>query len=530
MAQRRFKNPPKQPWLHSIAQLVSSLQDALHEGCRQDEIVDMVKDLAQPHGFNFRSDAIYLEASQIDEVEEAIGLPDYLPRPKNEIMRPAHRPDPLRVKMVGRVILCRQGHGLSSSLPEITELSLASAIILNAITWQPLAITPRACTSNESLARAVNHNLGEGLYEIIRPGDGSLVTLYPWQHPLRPQDSEPVWCLATGRGYDVFPLTCPNGKTWAHMLMEVMSNTSAFELSPATSVAKALGAALVEDSLERGDVRISFTEIPVGRCYTINVRNHTMHPLLADPQAICNVQSVDLTPDARDAVQKGLTIFQPSFSEGIEVIEPQVVLASEGITYEVLCEQMVDSLERAVEAISSGNTFQPNSEEFNYGYILRSKDVSRTQSCSDVIIESPLLARIRHHMYRKPRTDDREFLQEKPHLRMAYNALRGILTPGCREEVLGLFPQYTELAEACDEFLKSVAHIAQERARKATTASEGSSGTRIADRYADVVLQHIEKDHSNFNPFDSQTSSAIIEGYLYDAASTVCVLAALGYS
>lgn len=446
---------------------------------------------------------------------------------------------------VGRVLLYRESRGVRSGgayRSRQIEYEFGS-LTIDMVTGRPLAITPRPFV-HDARVRDVDLLLREGVFEIMRINDGTVGTLYNWHHPRL----GPIWAMATARGYDVFPYYWSGKLTWAEALFELLQEE--IPGRPGETYAMVLGATFRKDFLCEGDTRIDFANLSPDRGYTIGFRNHRMQPLLHDPQAIWNIQSTDLRWGSN---------FQPSFDPelGVPAIGKQVVCSAADIEATVrgfrgfdmeldqyFAERPADapfqidlrilrlinktSIPVATKAIAGEES---GFDKFLYGYILRSRDVRRSGQCSDIMADSPLLLRIRDNMYRKPRNADSERLV--PQHRMAYNALRAMLTPGRREGILELYPQFKELDRKAREFLNNVQHYVLEKARR--TASGCAEGDRHQGKpsptacLGNVVYDAIIEANSSFNGFEINVADAIVQGYLFDACNALFILTVLGY-
>jgi hypothetical protein len=447
---------------------------------------------------------------------------------------------------VGRVLLYRESRGVRAGgayRSRQIEYEFGS-LTIDMVTGRPLAITPRPFV-HDARVRDVDLLLREGVFEIMRINDGTVGTLYNWHHPRL----GPIWAMATARGYDVFPYYWSGELTWAEALFELLQEEIPGQ--PGKTYASALGATFRKDFLCEGDTRIDFAHLSPDRGYTIGFRNHRMQPLLHDPQAVWNIQSTDL---------RWGSDFQPSFDPGLGVpaIGKQVVCSGADIeaTIRGFAGFDMELDEYYAKRTSGGAPFQVDLhtlrlinktsipvatkaiaedargfDKFLYGYILRSGDVRRSGQCSDIMADSPLLLRIRDNMYRKPRNADSERLL--PQHRMAYNALRAMLTPGRREGILELYPQFKELDRKSREFLNNVQHYVLEKARR--SAANAAGGEKKQGKpsptacLGNVVFDAIIEANSSFNGFELNVADVIVNGYLYDACNALFILTVLGY-
>jgi hypothetical protein len=415
--------------------------------------------------------------------------------------------------LVGRVFIYRDDrHCPRKGVLTPIEHEFRS-LTIDAVTWRPLAITPRPF-SRGSKAVDVDALIQNGAYEVVVTNDGSLGTIYQWTHPR----AGPIWCMATVKGYDVFPYHWSGAQTWAEQLQGLLETT---EGAGGKSISELLGTGLKKDFLCPGDMRIDFGELAPGFCYTVGMRHHDTHPLLADPQGVWNVQHIAL--GYRSA-------FQPVFRGGIPHFAEQQLYTTM-ITYSELVEATQNSLEEAIAAIAAGKT---GFEHFKYGFILRSRDIGVTGRNSDVLIDSPLLAFIRNKMYARPYSrEDREHLTAEN--RNKYGFLRGaLISKDTREQLLGLYPQFKELDHKAQEFLKNVERYVVERSKRAVVSGAPKPKAALAgyshatECLGDEILTCLRREHPRFSGFERDVASTVIQGYLYHSVTAMFVLEAIG--
>lgn len=387
------------------------------------------------------------------------------------------------------------------------------SLTIDAVTWRPLAITPRPF-SRGSKAVDIDTHLKSGAYEVVVTNDGSLGTIYQWTHPR----AGPIWCMATVKGYDVFPYRWSGKQSWAEQLQGLLESTKA---KGGKSISELLGTELRENYLCEGDMRVDFGGLDPGYCYTIGMRHHDTHPLLADPQGVWNVQNISL--DHRSA-------YQPIFSGGIPHFAEQQLIG-DTITYSELIASTKDSISAAIAAIADG---KHGFEHFAYGYILRSKDIGVTGRDSDVLIDSPLLTIIRNKMYARPISkEDRERITAENRNRFGF--LRGsLLSSKVREQLLGIYPQFQELDGKVQEFLRNVEryviettkHSLVNRESKAKSQSAGYSHPTVC--LGNGIISSLQQEHPKFHGFERDVASTVVRGYLNQAVTAMFILTALG--
>ena len=131
--------------------------------------------------------------------------------------------------------------------------------VIDARTWTHLVMPLRAFASrpwakevDRALsARDADGEIRTGLYNVIQVSHGTVVTLYNWTHPAK----GPIWCLATGNGYDVSHLRWMGGKT-AEIVHGLLADCPGF---PA-----AAGLGFRRDFLCEGDTRLDFKYLDRG--------------------------------------------------------------------------------------------------------------------------------------------------------------------------------------------------------------------------------------------------------------------------
>jgi len=417
----------------------------------------------------------------------------------------------------GRVVLSCDRRVSRYPGPICTECNGA---VLDAKTWSLLAVPPRAFTTRPS-PRGVNANLaigeGTGAYDVIQVRDGTVVTIYSWDHPRAGR----IWCLGSSNGYDVSNYKWMGPLTYAEVLSEALSSYPGF--------VEATGLTLAKGVLGKDDVRLGFTKLDPGRSYTVGFRHHNFHPLRADPMGVWNIQSTDLeTGEVTVATDKeggGLhlpaTPAQKVYTR--EEIAAKVAAAGgapleEGqpLTMADLEQSLRSSLQRGLEG-----------KAYDYGYILRSRDSAATGRDSEVLCESPLLRRVRQLIYQRPSRQVRDSIDENS--RLEYNALRAYLSDADRGDFRKLFPQYENNFTLYGEFAENVIHLILHRLRQTKMNAlprkerKNNSQTQMV---ANALLSHI-KEHIDLTAFNSDAKS-IVRDYVVQQDYTILYLRAIG--
>jgi hypothetical protein len=413
-----------------------------------------------------------------------------------------------------RLVLSCDRKNVQTSLPICSECNGA---VVDTKTWRPLAIPPRAFNPRLA-AREVDRLLGSGAFDLIHVDDGTVVTIYRWNHP----KYGPIWDLATSNGYGVSTLKWMGSKTYAEVVFEVASMYPEFIQETKASLVKTAD----------GETRIDFGHLDPGKCYTVGFRHHDFHPMRTDPQRMWQIQSVDLLSGVisyggckglpgiphqvmGDPVRLADEIRRGGL--GRPALEKYAVRETSGRDPNLKVEHLIafgaDSLEIARKYIADrkGESAKDASRlpaEIHYGYILRSRNVNITGENSDFLIESSLLKKVRQIVYERPPKNVREDVDHKT--RLEFNALRSHLTMTEKDTFEALFPQWRSAFRKYDEFIKNVIHMIRHMHRQnALGPSSRDPPLRTATTsLASALLAHITS-HEPLAPFNKDTESVI---------------------
>ena len=149
-------------------------------------------------------------------------------------------------------------------------------VIIDTIKWKIISV-PSNSLLNHPNRGIVNSRLRTQDYEIIPIIDGTMLTLYNWDHA----DLGNIWSLASRNGYDVSTLKWSGPKTYSEIVMELFAR-----LYP--EFVQQTGMTINANKL------LAFENLDKNFCYTFLFRHHDFQPLIADPEGIWQVQSVNL--------------------------------------------------------------------------------------------------------------------------------------------------------------------------------------------------------------------------------------------
>ena len=462
---------------------------------------------------------------------------------------------------VGRVILSGRGRQ-SANMSQLR--AEANGAVIDARRWRLLAVPPRAFALrppekrvNEGLAGGGNDNR-TGWYEVVEASDGTIVTLYAWEHPRKGR----VWCISSTNGYDVSHLKWMGRKTYAEILHEALGRHEAF--------ARETKMALKRGHLCEGDVRLDFEGLDPAACYTVGFRHENFHPLTSDPPAVWNVQTTRLAgacrlnePRASKTGPEGFLSFGQA--QGTPNDRPETLYGHGGlphvprqkvftraelvelanqsgrkgtgadgapITLADLNHITRTALQDAKDSTSPGKGQEPqdkrgappNAEEkgqtrrspFNYGYVLRSRAPAATREVSDVLVESPLLQVVRRLAYGSIPGEARADVDETNHLE--FNLLKAYLNAASREDAVALFTGARGTFARYEALLKAVRariivlHRAQIMGHDAPAPSSAKRAQKIAALA--VHLLRLILEHEPEIDFSKEVGRSILDDYV----------------
>lgn len=446
---------------------------------------------------------------------------------------------------VGRIILSCDRRNARVNSPLCAECNGA---VIDALTWKPLVIPSRAFAPRPA-AREVNRGLAAagadgtittGHYDIIQVSDGTVVNLYRWKHPVKGF----IWCLASSNGYDVSQLKWMGDKTYAELVFDLLSKHP--------GMAEESGLSLLRDHLCEGDVRLNFTKLDPGRCYTIGFRHPNFHPMEKDPPGVWNIQSANLDTgdlhynNSEDSVEGLPHIPRQALYTREDIIRLATAGKRLGVGADGSALQLADFVHISrtafedAKAVIAGKapTVPPLPEKsgvrvclFNYGFILRSRAPDATGAYSDILFESSLLQRVRQLVYQRPTRQIREELNEGS--RLEYNAIKAYLMTTDRDDFLALFPEFKEHFERYAAFIDNVVHMVihmhRQNSMAPTSRSNDDAPRTQTKTVARAMLAHILQHESDFKAFHKD-AKAIVYDFVARPEYAVLYLRAIGRS
>lgn len=372
-----------------------------------------------------------------------------------------------------------------------------NGVVVDAVHWRALAVPP--CAFNLSpRVQTVNTHLANGWYDIIKVDDGTVVTLYSWDHPTAGK----TWALASSNGYDVSSLRWTGPLTYAEVFYDL-----AVRLYP--KFAESTGLGLTKSG---GATRLTFTNLDPTRCYTLGFRHHNFHPMTSDPERMWQIQYADLsgpTPQVRYAQGDG--------GGGLPGIPEQALLSA--------AELERNKVPMTVEGLTTYGNHANSTAAPKYGFILRSRASAQTRDHSDILIETALLTRIRKLAYERPPAIVQEYLTAQS--RLEYSAMRAFLTATERSDFVAYFPEWKPRFDLYTEFTNNVVtaiiHALRQKAMAPMTAeSKTNTPTSLAAREILRIIMSTE----TLNAFHVDTES-VVRDYVVNPEYALLFLLAL---
>jgi hypothetical protein len=435
------------------------------------------------------------------------------------------QPPPMRGATVGRLVLSGDKRGGGAARGRGAPLYYeCNGLVLDARSWRPLAVPPNAFNLRPQ-ARAVDDLLAARAYDIIRVDDGTVVTLYCWNHPT----DGAVWALASSNGYDVSSLYWIGPLTYAAVFYEITQRLyPVFGATTGMSL-ETTYKTMPDGSTRLASTRLKFTNLDPRFCYTVGLRHHNFHPVRADPERVWQIQCTDLSgatpqvvfsPQALSGGGPGLpgipgqTVYPDLEALAAACAGAEAPGQAGEVTVERLSALGKDAFARACAFIDRAHregappAGSPLPPELNYGFILRSRDPARTGEYSDILIETPLLARVRKIVYERAPRAVRDSLTAED--RLEYSALRAFLTANERPDFLALCPDWADRFRGYGEFVDNVIHLVVHtlRQRAMLPTSREPRLDSATGRVAKALLEHICR-HENLGPFHKDTELVV---------------------
>ncbi len=269
--------------------------------------------------------------------------------------------------------------------------------VIDTVKWNVISYPPIAFNKRH-ISELIESYFKQGLYDVIKVIDGTVVTIYYWRNR---------WNISSSNNYDISSNYWIGELTYAEIIYDLFKR-------------------LYPDSIEQCGIELidnttlNFNKLNKNKSYTIGFRHHNFHPLLKDPECMWNIQNVNTSNGKKE------------FNDGIPGILNQKIITA------------INSLDQLKYNTKTSilDASRIENPVFNYGYILRSKDISVTKECSNILISSPLLLKIKKNIYDYPVNSLKQYIT---HLnRFEYIALKNFFNKSEKNDMIQLYPQLVE--------------------------------------------------------------------------------------
>ena len=349
-----------------------------------------------------------------------------------------------------------------------------NGLVIDAINWSVLSSPPIAF-NKKYFAGDISNNLDQ--YEIIKVIDGTVVTIYYWND---------VWNISSSNGYDVSRYYWMGEMTYSEIIYDLISR-----LYP--EVIENLGISLINNT------RLDFKNLDKTYCYTIGFRHHNFHPLKNDPEKIWNIQKTKLS--TLDVI----------YNEAIDGLQKQSIL-----THNITLDEINN-----INKMSISLSMKPVDYTFNYGFILRSNNVSVTKTLSSILLDSPLLKKIKRTIYEYPSESVKQYITNDN--RFDYIAIKNYFNKVDRTDILQLYPQLTDkysmFAKCIKETIDCIIAILKNKITKDKIILPFSTEI-VTLSYA--LIKHISK-YDAIDPNHKDTES-VLKDYIMNSDYAVLIL------
>jgi hypothetical protein len=343
----------------------------------------------------------------------------------------------------------------------------SNGCIIDIVKWKILVSPPIAFNKYGSLTK-VEEFFNNGLYDIIKIIDGTVVTIYYFNNK---------WNISSSNCYDVSNYYWIGKLSYSEILYDLFQ-----KLYPHS---------LELNGIEFNDKILYFNKLCKYKSYTIGFRHHNFHPLCNDPEQIWNIQCVDNNNGNIE------------YNDGIKGIYNQSIVTD------------IHSIDK-INYINKHSIFEAIKQSdsvYNYGFILRSKDISITKEYSNIIFYSELLKKIKKNIYDGSITLLKQFVNHNN--RLNYIMLKNFFNRSERNEIIQLYPQFNENYKIYSKLVNDIINciiIILKNKQNAINNNEPLNFQKCVIKLSYVLLNNISK-YEAFDPYHSDIYN-ILKDYI----------------
>lgn len=311
-----------------------------------------------------------------------------------------------------------------------------NGLIINTKTLKPLVI-PQYTLRHDTDSNIVNKYLSKGLYDVYYANEGTSINLYYWETL--------GWRISTSRGLDVTD-TSWGTTTYKDILDELLNHV---QLEP--------------DEF--------YKSLDKSQCYTFGFKHPSMHVFY----------------EGTEKPVRGLWFIQSVNCDSYEVCYASVWdNIPEQRKFDEVSDNDSINLSTLVPFLSQALTRFINDNEVHYGFILRSKDPVKTNTYSNILLESSLLQKIRQLYYH---SNYNNVAKQMDYDREKFTIVYAYLNLNTHNLFIQLFPQYTgrytELDNITTTLVKKVITYVQ------TQSHDSDSNSQQFDAYVKYIYDSL---------------------------------------
>jgi hypothetical protein len=336
-----------------------------------------------------------------------------------------------------------------------------NGLVLDTNTMKPLVIPLLSFRSNVE-AHIIDTYLSQGLYETYLIEDGTIINLYYWE-PLQ------SWRISTTRGYDM------TENKWGDQTY----------------------ASIMEELLALHDTQLDdfYNSLDRNHCYTFGFKHGSMHPFQEGLNKPINklwfIQSVNLS------TYEIFEDFQHLFS--IPNQTKYAFLHNDHVNTKTLFNMLHNCLDKFL-----------HTNHATYGFILKSKNPSKTKIYSHILLESSLLQKIRQLYYHSNHNNN---ANEMNYNRETYIIIHSYLNINVHYLFIRLFPQYETHFKKLDTITTSLVKSILEYSKKNVHYNK----TGDIDKISKFLYEKINND---CRLTQNKYTAKIVSSYILNIAST----------
>ena len=303
------------------------------------------------------------------------------------------------------------------------------------------------------------------LYEVVAAYDGTNLTIYNFNGETY---------ASTSKSPDVSNYFWQGEKTFSQMLFEVSTKVNS-EFVTATEMKVNNNGSLAWN-------------IPEQYCVTLGFRHHNIHPDTTDPEDVWLIRCVNRN-----------TMLDEDLA-ALQSLKRNKIVTNKFDSYS----QLIQHADRDITL---------NHNDKLYGYILQSKDISKTQALSYIFIPSSLYKLYQHFFYSIERSKNDEL---KHHNRYIYSLFRNVLSDNNNYlRVLGrILPKYDEEIKEINVFLDNITTKILSRFYDITVFSNSDSTL-----FMDEIIADLRKNESDLD-IKSIEATKLIGDYIRSPENT----------